>query len=57
MAGAHREPLQAISPDEAIGAGAPVDAMDDVRAALARSMEETRAALEPSPELWARWQR
>jgi aminoglycoside phosphotransferase (APT) family kinase protein len=31
--------------------------MDDVRAALARSMEETRAALEPSDELWARWQR
>ena len=49
--------LQAISPDEASGAGAPVDAMDDVRAALARSMEETRAALEPSHELWARWQR
>lgn len=49
--------LHAISPDEAIAAGAPVDAMDDVRAALARSMEETRAALEPSDELWARWQR
>lgn len=49
--------LQAIAPDEARAAGAPSTTIDVTRAKLAATLVDTRAALQPSERVWARWQR
>lgn len=49
--------LAAIPVADAAAAGLPVKAIDDVRAAFARSADDVRAALAPPDALWARWQR
>ncbi|WP_434417953.1 phosphotransferase [Nannocystis pusilla] len=49
--------LQAIAPEEASRAGVPTSTIAEVRAALSRSMDATREALQPSDTVWQRWQR
>lgn len=49
--------LQAISSDDAKAAGVPVKDVAETREHLAKAMDATREALEPSDALWARWQR
>ncbi len=49
--------LLRIPPEEARAAGVPSSSIDELRAALARDMEETRSALQPSDAVWARWHR
>ncbi|WP_394839295.1 macrolide 2'-phosphotransferase [Pendulispora rubella] len=47
--------LQSIDEAGARAAGIPTKPIDEARLALARSMDETRAALAPSDAIWARW--
>lgn len=49
--------LQAIAPETAAKAGVRTTTMAATRAALAASMAATRELLQPSPRVWARWQR
>ncbi|WP_437818460.1 macrolide 2'-phosphotransferase [Sorangium sp. So ce1078] len=49
--------LQRVGAAAIEAAGVPVKSIDETRAAHARAMDETRAALDPPDALWARWQR
>lgn len=49
--------LQSIAPEVASRAGVPTTTIAEVRAALSRSMDATREALQPAEAVWRRWQR
>ncbi|UQA61645.1 macrolide 2'-phosphotransferase [Polyangium aurulentum] len=49
--------LQRIDRRAVEEAGVPIKTIDELRQLQARAMDETRALLSPSEEIWARWQR
>jgi aminoglycoside phosphotransferase (APT) family kinase protein len=49
--------LQSIAPESAAAAGVPTATIAATRAKLAAAMTATREVLQPSPRMWARWQR
>lgn len=49
--------LQAVGPEQAAYAGIRARSIAEVRAELARDMNETRAVLAPPDAVWTRWQR